>query len=223
MHVVGSLHPTAHVRRIFTPALNIPLATEERETEDAQGSLTLYFHEGKDERGNASDKVLGVTSCHVLRKTINVDYEFQGPSAGGAKQYVRINGRRRFQQGLDDIKALFRDNGMLADLSAGQIVKLEEKMNLDSEDARELRRTREKLLEQQEAISELGAFYDEVKDEWSDIGLRNIGHVRYAKAISVDVEGGTLHTEDWAAFEVVEAKFKPEFEGNFVDLGAHAF
>ena len=223
MHVVGSLDPTAHVRRIFTPALNIPLATEERETEDAQGSLTLYFHEGKDERGNASDKVLGVTSCHVLRKTTNVDYQFQGPSAGGAKQYVRIDGRRRFQQGLDDIKALIRDNGMLADLSARQIVKLEEKMNLDNEDARELHRIREKLLEQQEAISELGTCYDEVKDEWSDIGLRNIGYVRYAKAIPVDVEGGTLHTEDWAAFEVDEAKFKPEFEGNFVDLGAHAF
>ncbi|KAM5531085.1 hypothetical protein V8D89_015250 [Ganoderma adspersum] len=219
MRVVGSHNPTSYVRRIFTPALSIPLVAEERETEDARGSLTLYFHEGKDERGNASDKVLGVTSCHVLRKNTDVDYEFQGSPAGAAKQYVRVNGLRRFQQGLDDIKALIRDHGVLANVFARQIVKLEAKEKLDSEDARALRKTREKLLEQKEAIPELEAFYDEVKNEWGDIGLRNIGHVRYAKAISVDIEGGTLHTEDWAAFEVGEAKFKPEFEGNFVDLG----
>ncbi|KAK7437159.1 hypothetical protein VKT23_018786 [Stygiomarasmius scandens] len=217
MRVTGNHNPTAHVRRIFTAALNVPLAAEERENEDAQGSLTLYFHEGKDEHGNSSDKVLGVSSCHVLRKNTDVDYEFKGP--GAPRQYVRVGGLRRFQQGLDDIKALIGDHGILADLLTREIVQLEAKENLDKENTRELQKTREKLHEQQEAIAELEAFYNEVKNQWGDAGLRNIGHVRYAKAISVDVEGGTLHTEDWGAFEVDKAKVKPEFEGTFVDLG----
>lgn len=109
---------------------------------------------------------------------------------------------------------------MLADLTTRGIVRLEAKENPDRDDERELRKTREKLLEQQEAIAELEVFYNEVKNQWSDIGLRNIGHVRYAKAISIDVEGGTLYTEDWGAFEVDEAKVKPKFEGTVVDLGA---
>jgi hypothetical protein len=196
----------------------MPLATKEREREDVQGSLTLYFHEGKDNHGNPSDKVLGVSNCHVLRKNTDVDYEFKG--SGAPKQYVRVNGLRRFQQGLDDIRALIGDHGMVAEFFTRDIVKLEAKENPDREDARALRKTREKLLEQQDVIAELEAFHDEVKNHWGDIGLRNIGHVRYAKAISVDIEGGTLYTEDWAAFEVDEAKVKPEFEGTVVDLGA---
>jgi hypothetical protein len=91
--------------------------------------------------------------------------------------------------------------------SPPEIVKLEAEENLNREDARELHKTREKLLEQQGAIAKLEAFYDEVKNQWCDLVLRNI-------------LGGTLHTEDWAAFEVDEAKVKPEFEGTFVDLGA---
>ena len=56
------------------------------------------------------------------------------------------------------------------------------------------------------------AFCDEVENQWGDMGLRNIGHVRYARASSVDIEGGTLAAEDWNAFEVDEAKVKPEFK-----------
>ena len=45
-------------------------------------------------------------------------------------------------------------------------------------------------------------------------------YVQYAAAISVDVEGGTLYTSDWAAFLAAEGKVRDEFEGNVVDLGA---
>lgn len=217
MRVVGSNNPTAYVRRIFTAALNIPLATKERETDDAQGSLTLFFHENKDKRGNPSDKVLGVSNCHVLRKDTTVDYEFKG--SGAAKQHVRANGMRRFQQGLDDIRTLIGNHGIVAEVYVREIVRLEAKQNRDRDDDRELRKNQDLLLERQEAIAELEEFYGEVKNQWSDIGLRNIGHVRYAKAISVDIEGGTRYTEDWGAFEVDETKVKAEFEGTFVDLG----
>ena len=56
---------------------------------------------------------------------------------------------------------------------------------------------------------------------WSDMSFhRNIGHVQYTAAITVDVEGDTRYTSDWAAFLAAEAKVKDQFEGNVVDLGA---
>lgn len=213
MRVVGSNNPTAHVRRIFTPALNVPIATE-----DAQGSLTLFFHEGKDKNGKHSDKVLGVTNCHVLQTNTNDDYEFEG--SGAPKRYIRVNGPCRFEKGLDEIRALAGDHGMNAEILTREIIKLEAKEDLDTEDKRELRKSREKLLEHQAAAVELEGFYDEVKNDWGNAGLRNIGHVHYAKAISIDVAGGTMYTEDWGTFEADEAKLRPEFEGSVVDLGA---
>ena len=106
-------------------------------------------------------------------------------------------------------------------LWAREIVRLEAKEWRDAEDAKETHASRRKLEDENEAISDLEAFYDEVKNYWSDINLhRNIGHVQYAAAITVDVEGGTLYTSHWAAFVAAEAKVRDEFEGNVVNLGA---
>ncbi|TFY61914.1 hypothetical protein EVG20_g6885 [Dentipellis fragilis] len=168
MEVVRRGNPTSHVRHIFTPALNIPIVTKERENEDSQGSVTLFFHENKDKHGDPSDKVLAVSNSHVLRKNTMADYSFKGAGADKEEQ---------------------------------------------------LQENRDLLRKEHKAIPELEEFYAEVKRDWSDIGDRDIGHVRFTKAITVDVAGGTRYTEDWGAFEVDEAKFRPQFEGTFVDLG----
>ena len=216
MRHVGSSNATHYVRRFLTALLGVPLATEEME-EDAQGTLTLWFHETKDEHGKPSNKVYGVSSCHVLRKNTTVDYEHRD---GAPMNHVRVCGMRRFQRGLDEITKAIADHGILADLRAREIVKLQANEMQDAEDAREIRRTRRKLEDEIEAIADLEALYDEVMKDWSNIKLhRNIGHVQYAAAISVDVEGGTLYTSDWAAFLAAEGKVKDEFEGNVVDLG----
>jgi hypothetical protein len=128
---------------------------------------------------------------------------------------------RRFQRGLDEIRKAIGDHGILADLWARDIVKLEPSERKDAENARELRKTRAKLEDENENIAELEALYDEVLKYWSDIKFhRNIGYVQYAAPITVDVEGGTLYTSDWGAFLAAKAKVKDEFEGNVVDLGA---
>ncbi|KAG8717991.1 hypothetical protein FRC08_006187 [Ceratobasidium sp. 394] len=128
---------------------------------------------------------------------------------------------RRFQRGLDEIKKVIGDHGIRADLWAREIVKLEAKERKDTENAKEIRANRRNLEDEHEAIADLEAFYDEVTKYWSDVNFhRNIGHVQYAAAITVDVEGGTLYTSDWAAFLAAEAKVKDEFEGNAVDLGS---
>jgi Mg2+/Co2+ transporter CorC len=84
------------------------------------------------------------------------------------------------------------DHGILAGLYAREIVKLEAKgTNEDEEDAeedaRELRKIRERLDEQKQAIADLEKFYDDVKTQWGDIEFRNIGHVHYSPPTSVDV------------------------------------
>jgi hypothetical protein len=220
MRHVGSNNATHYVRRFLTALLGIPLATEGMEEEDAQpeGTLTLWFHENKDKDGNPSDKIYGVSNCHVLRKDTTVEYEHRG---GAPKDHVRVCGMHRFQRGLNEIRKVIGDHGILADLWAREIVELEAKERKDAENARSIRANRRKLEDENEAIADLEALYDEVTEYWSDSKFhRNIGHVRYAAAITADVEGGTLYTSNWAAFLAAEAKVKDEFEGNVVDLGA---
>jgi len=216
MRYVGSKNVTHYVRRFLTTLLGVPLATEGME-EDTQGTLTLWFHENKDKDGNPSDKVYGVSNCHVLREDTTVEYEHRG---GAPKDHVRVCGMRRFQRGLKEIRKVIDDHGFLADLCAQNIVKLEAKGTQDAEDAEEVCANRRRWEDENKATAELEAFYDEVKKYWSDISFdRNIGHVQYAAAIMVDVEGGTQYTSDWAVFLAAEAKVRDEFEGNVVDLG----
>jgi hypothetical protein len=215
--VVGRKNPTVHVRRHLTAVLGMPITTAEREMDDAQGSVGFFFHEGCDKHGMPSTKVFGVGSHHVLRKEAEEMYEFKG--AGTPRQYVRVNGLRRFQRGLDEIKILVSKHGDRAEVYARSVDRLEAKgTSDDEEDARELRETRQSLDKHRQAVVELETFYKDVKTQWSDIVHRNIGHVHYSPPISVDVEG-KRYTEDWGTFVLDEAKFKAHFKGNVVDLG----
>ena len=93
----------------------VPIATAEREADAAQGSVTLFFHENKDNRGAPSAKVFGVSNCHVLREKTNVKYEFKG--AGAPRQLVPVARGRRFQRGIE-IKAYIGGHGTDADLNS---------------------------------------------------------------------------------------------------------
>jgi hypothetical protein len=62
---VGSTNPTYHLRRFLTSLLGVPLATQGMEKEDSQGTLTLWFHENRNKNGDLSNKVYGVSNCHV--------------------------------------------------------------------------------------------------------------------------------------------------------------
>ncbi|THU77060.1 hypothetical protein K435DRAFT_785161, partial [Dendrothele bispora CBS 962.96] len=214
MRHVGSSNATHHVRRFLTPLLGVPLATEKMEEEDTQGTLTLWFHENKDTDGNPSNKVYGVSNCHVLRKNTTVDYEYQD---GAPMEHVRVSGMRRFQRGLDEITKAIGDHGIRADLWAREIVQLEAKERQDTENTKEIQAKQRQLDNEHKAIADLEALHDEITKYWSDIKLhRNIGHVQHAAAITVDTD--TQYTTDWAAFLATEAKVKDEFEGNVVDL-----
>ncbi|KAJ4491916.1 hypothetical protein C8J55DRAFT_588494 [Lentinula edodes] len=151
-----------------------------------EGTLTLWFHEIKDNDGNPSNKVYGVSNCHILRKNTASDYEY---TDGAPMDYVRVCGMRRFQRGLDEITKAISNHKFSADIWTLDIAKLQAKEKKDAANAREIKARQH------------------VTKYWSDLKLyRNIGHVQYAEAISVDVEGGTRYTSDWAAFVADEAK-----------------
>ncbi|KAI9512445.1 hypothetical protein F5148DRAFT_1365369 [Russula earlei] len=208
---------THYVRRFLTPLLAVSLTTEDMEEDDSQGTLTLWFHENKDDDGNPSDRVYGVSNCHVLRKNTTVNYVHKG---GAAKDHVRVCGMRRFQRGLDEVTKAIAHHVVCADLYAQEIIKLQANGDQGPESAEEMERIRCQLDDEIKDITDLQRLHGEVTKYWSNIKLdRNIGHVEYAPAIKVD-QGRTQYTADWAAFLAEEAKIKDAFEGNVVDLGS---
>jgi hypothetical protein len=218
MSHVGSTNPTHHVRRFLTALLGIPLGTQGMEKDDSQGTLTLWFHENKDKNDDPSNNVYGVSNCHVLRKNTAIDYE---QKRGASRDYVRVCGVRRFQRGLDEIKKAISDHSIRASDFTQEIDGLEGTENLGEEVTAEITKNRRSLDDENDAIRQLEALHEEVTKDWLDIKLhRGIGYVQHAKAIKVDVKGGTRYTSDWGAFLAAEAKVRDQFEGNVVDIGA---
>ncbi|KAJ3535489.1 hypothetical protein NMY22_g6468 [Coprinellus aureogranulatus] len=201
---------TTKVRRDFTAALNVPLAAQELEEDDAQGSMTLYFHEVKDKDGKPSDKVFAVSNCHALRKDTTVDYTFKDPDV--PKLLVRVMSQRRFSENLSRIEEAIASHADEVAMFAARVERMEKAA---SPDELVLQRCREKLATQRIQIQQLNNFKATVEREWADVENRNIGHLRCAKAVQVDV-----YTEDWCAIELEEAKVKDSFEGTVIDLGA---
>ncbi|KAI6006806.1 hypothetical protein EDD15DRAFT_2383824 [Pisolithus albus] len=203
-----STDATHYTRRFLTTLIAVPLTTEDMEDHDSQGTLTLWFHENKDDGGNPSNKAYGVSNCHVLRRNTTINYVHKGAAA---KHRVFMCGMRRFQRGLDDITKTIADDVYMAGLYARQIAKLQAGEDQSLQRAKKMKRSQ----------NQLDRLRDEVAKYWSNINLqRNIGYVEYAPAVKVD-EGRTNYTTDchWGVFLAAEAKVKHAFEGNVVDLG----
>ena len=210
--------PTYYLRRFLTTALGMPITTEEMEAGDTQGTAGFFFHEDKTRDGEPSARVFGVSNCHVLRKKTTIDYEFR--SAGAPPQLVRVAGARRFQRGVNEITARIGRLESDAELLATEIAELEPQLASDDpEDVEEVEAAVEAKqtgwTKAKKDIDVLVEFRKELNAKWSDIGRRNIGYVDWAPRISVD-----RYTMDVGTFELDEAKFKPNFKGNVVDLGA---
>ena len=221
LRVTDDTNPTYHVRRFVTATLGMPIAHGEREAADDQGSVALFFHENKDERGAPSAKVFGVSNCHVLCEHTTHDYEFKGAAA--PPQRVRHAGFGRFQRGLDEIEDCITGHRIDAEILARGVVRLEAKPK--SEDSEEVRgdetaivAKREKLAKVKKDIGVFQSFYKDVINQWSDIARCNIGHIDWAPKISVDFQGCS-YTKDIGTFEVDAVRFKAQFKGNVVDLG----
>jgi hypothetical protein len=107
---------------------------------------------------------------------------------------------------------------------AREIVELEAKPKSEdpeeaAEDEEAVEAKRAKLAKVKKDIGVLEAFYEEANNQWGDIARRNIGRVDWAPEITVDVQG-RCYTRDIGTFLADPTRFKAQFKGKIVDLGA---
>src|SRR5258708_1311240 len=152
---VDSSDATHNVCRFLTPLHSVPLATQDLDKGDSQGTLTLWFHENLGKDGKRSNKVFGVTNCHVLRKDTTVDYEHRGDAA---MSYVRVCGTSRFDRGLGEITDEIANRAMAADILARAIANLlANEQTTDTVRAIEIKQW--SLDRETEAVNNLSAFH----------------------------------------------------------------
>jgi hypothetical protein len=85
--------------------------------------------------------------------------------------------------------------------------------------ATKLTATQADIVNKNEAIEELKAFFVTVKKEWSELKDRVIGHVVWAPAISVSTPPHG-YTKDVCVIKLDKKKFGDNFRRDAIDLGA---
>ncbi|KAL1741578.1 hypothetical protein HDZ31DRAFT_84747 [Schizophyllum fasciatum] len=223
LRVTNDTNPSYYVRRALTAALGMPIAAKEMEDDDAQGSVSFFFHENRDKDGAPSNKVFGVSNKHVLRKDTTVDYEFRG--AGASRQYVRVCGERRYKRFVAETRALITKNVDESLRLAEEVARLQEKPRSADEDeaaddASALKKKKAQLEEAEEACVALEGFLKATDASFHDIACRGVGWVDWAPKIAIDIDANR-YTLDIGTFELDSSKFSNNsFKGNVVDLGS---
>lgn len=223
MRVVRERDPTHYIRRAVTAALGVPLAAEQLADSDAQGSLGLYFHEGKDRHGNTSKRIMCLTNKHVTSSNTTRDHEYGRP--GSPRRFMRNCGSRRFQQILNETRALIATKLGDAQLLTSQLAKMEAKPKSEdvaqaANDEEHLERTQQDLERAVKDVVELGDFLQLLTSTWSDAYQRIIGYLDWAPKIAHDLDG-RCYTRDLGVIALDENKFKESFKGNVVYLGTY--
>jgi len=214
MSVVNRTHPTFGLNHPFNTGLGIPIA---RQSDDAQGTLTLLFKEVKTKDGKPSDRVLGVTNKHVACEVTTEDYQYDGTNP----QYILVCGDCRLQRAMAEIKTAVSTGLRDAIKLIGEVADLESKVGTAEEDSRALRLTKSELEQRHEDNGLLETFFDQVNADWQNGDERRFGIVDWAPKISVGVDDRN-YTRDIATFVIDETKLK-NFVKNVVDLGALPF
>ncbi|KIJ08780.1 hypothetical protein PAXINDRAFT_88366, partial [Paxillus involutus ATCC 200175] len=196
--------------------LGIPLAVEALANVDVQGSLGLFFHEGKDRRGKKSTRVMALTNKHITSSDTTQDYEYSGRS-GAPQQFIRNCGSRRFQQIVNETRALIATKLGDTKLFAEQLAEMLAKPK--SEDEAEAEADEEDLERKQaeKDVVKLGDFLQLLNSTWSDAYQRIIGFLDWAPKIANDLDH-RRYTRDIGVIALDDDKFKDNFQGNFVYL-----
>jgi hypothetical protein len=211
MKVVKNSNAKFGLNTPFNTGLGIPIA---RQSDDAQGTLTLLFKEVQTSSGDPSNRVLALTNKHVASLDTTTDYELDEADP----QHILVCGERRLDLAITEIeKAVakgFRDAVRLFE----EVKELEKALGTDEEDTQALDRKRNALKEKNEDHAGLKELFDEVKGEWKDSNGRRFGIVDWAPKIAVRVDE-RKYTRDIATFVADGEKLK-NFVRNSIDLGA---
>jgi len=223
MPVARDTNPTHWIRRALAAVLGVPLAAQDMADTDSQGSLGLYFHRGKDRHGTKSKKVMAITNKHVASKKTNEDYEYSGRQ-GARKRYIRNCGHRRFEQLLNETRALLAEKLGDAKQFAEQLAELlaERPEEEDAEYEKDLKDKEQDLKKAESHVGILDDFLKLLKSTWSDSLDRIIAWVDWAPKIANNLDP-RRYTRDISAMTLEKDEFVKNFKGNFVYLGAFFF
>ncbi|KAJ7104230.1 hypothetical protein B0H15DRAFT_896559 [Mycena belliarum] len=210
MSVVDDTDPTAYIRRAVTAVLGVPLAPQTRHDNDGQGSLGVFFHEGRDKDGKKSDRVFAFTNKHVVSECTKSDYELG--RSGARKQYIRNCGLRRYEKMLEETRAAIAKKVVERKLMAEQL----EANVFATDTARGLKRA--ELTNLKREVVMLDDFLGLAKSSRAESNNRVVGWLDYAPRIQNDVDTHR-YTWDGAVFELDKARWEQQFQGNCVHLG----
>ena len=111
----------------------------------------------------------------------------------------------------------------MVEIHERQIASLQEKLAGGDEHIaaaeRELQVVQSQLNTATKAIEDLEKFYGMVRRDWGTPGQRTIGFIRRSPPVAFNVQPGGF-TEDWGTFVLDEDRWKAQFKGNVLDLGA---
>ena len=219
MRVAWDTDPTHYIRRALTAVLGVPLAAEALADSDAQGSLGLYFHEGKDRSGNTSKRVMCLTNKHVTSSDATKDYEYGRP--GAPQQFMRNCSSRRFQQIVNETRALIATKLRDVEFFAERLAEMVAEPESEDEDAAADKKYMERKQQDLERdVVKLGDFLQLLTSTWSDAYQRIIGHLDWAPKIAKDLDN-RRYTRDLGVIALDGNKFKESFQGNSVYLGTY--
>jgi len=194
MSVIKNSNAKFGLNTPFNTGLGIPIA---RQSDDAQGTLTLLFKEVQTSSGDPSNRVLALTNKHVASLDTTTDYELDEADP----QHILVCGERRLDLAITEIeKAVakgFRDAARLFE----EVEELEKALGTDEEDTQALDRKRNALKEKNEDCAGLKELFDEVENEWKDSNGRRFGIVDWAPKIAARVDERE-YTRDIATFAV---------------------
>lgn len=152
----------------FNTGLGIPIA---RQSDDAQGTVTLLFREVKTSNGEPSDRILALTNKHVASLDTSTHYEFDGTNP----QHILVCGEHRLARAVVEIDNAI-NTGLRDALRLGrQLEDLQSKAGGANSTA--LRRTKSALEEKKEDNATLQTLSAEVNADWKDTNSRKFGVV----------------------------------------------
>lgn len=206
--VADNTSPTFGLNHPFNTGLGIPIA---RASDDAQGTVTLLFREGKTSDGSPSNTTFALTNKHVatLVTTTHYDWDAANPLS------ILVCGERRFGRAFDEVEDALNTSLRDAVRLAAELKELEAKAG--GQTTRAMQRKQTALDDKDEDNATLQDLFDQVVETWRDVDNRKLGHVHWAPEISVRV-GDRPYTRDIATVAVDEEKLE-NFTGNIVDLG----
>ena len=183
--------------------IGIPIA---RQSDDAQGTLTLLFKEMKMSSGDPSERIFALTNRHVTSVNTTTDYEFDGANP----QHILVCGDRRLARAVAEIEDAATTGLRDVVRLAGEVADLESKLGTPKENSTALRRRKNALDEKNEDNTTLQTFFAGVNVDWKDTNGRRLGVVDWAPKISVRVDD-RHYTREIATFAVDEGPEAREF------------